>query len=234
MPPPPGIPPHAPPEPPDRLGLLCADVKDANFLTAILAGVRPDLPVDVMMSGPALDAWARWITPASRLIAFCTGIVVPAEVLAALGGPAYNFHPGPPAYPGKYPALFAVYDGATKFGATLHEMRARVDSGPIVGVTEFPVPPDADAPWLEAHAHQAALHLFLRCVRDLACDREPLEALSVNWSNRRCSRQAFEELCTLTPEVSAEELERRKRVASQMPGATLRVLVHGLGFDLKL
>jgi len=219
---------------PDRVGLLCADIKDANFLTAILTGARPDLPVDVMLSRPALDVWMTTITPAARLIAFCTDVVVPADALAVLGGRGYNFHPGPPAYPGKYPALFALYDGAKVFGATLHEMQARVDSGPIIGVTEFTVPPEADALWLGARAHQAALILFLRSVRDLVYRLEPLAALPISWSNRRCSRQAFEELSTVSPDIDPEELERRKQVIRQLPGAALRVVVQGQSFELKL
>lgn len=218
---------------PDRLGLLCADIKDANFLTAIVAGMRPGLPVDVAFSREALEDWAGRITPSSRLIAFCASVVVPPAILEALGGPAYNFHPGPPAYPGKYPAVFALYDGASVFGATLHEMRARVDSGPIVGVTEFAVPPNVDGRWLEARAHQAALHLFLCGVRDLIFHPEPLAPLPVSWGNRRCGRRAFEDLRTIGSDVDPNDLERRIRVVQQVPGATLAMLVHGRRFELK-
>ena len=68
----------------------------------------------------------------TRLISFGSGVIVPAAVLARLSGTAYNFHPGPPAYPGIFPSVFALYDGATRFGVTLHEMKPEVDSGPIV------------------------------------------------------------------------------------------------------
>ena len=92
---------------------------------------------------------------ARRLIAFCTSVIVPAEVLDAVMAPAYNFHPGPPTYPGSHVASFAIYDGADMFGATAHEMAAKVDSGPIVGVEWFQVPDGLRFTDLEINAFDA-------------------------------------------------------------------------------
>lgn len=66
------------------------------------------------------------------------GPIVPADVLSRYRR-AYNFHPGSPAYPGRDPHHWAIYDNAGTFGVTLHEMVARVDEGPIVHVEEFAV-----------------------------------------------------------------------------------------------
>ena len=70
----------------------------------------------------------------ARVISFGSGVIVPPPLLARLKGPAYNFHPGPPEYPGIFPSVFALYAGEKEFGVTLHEMAAAVDSGPIVSV----------------------------------------------------------------------------------------------------
>ena len=77
----------------------------------------------------------------TRLVSFCSPVVVPAAALAALPGPAYNFHPGPPTRPGRYPSVFALYDGDKQFGITVHEMAPKVDSGAIVAVEWFDVAP---------------------------------------------------------------------------------------------
>ena len=58
----------------------------------------------------------------ARLIAFATPVIVPGRILASLGYGAYNFHPGPPQYPGWAPAHFALYEQANEFGATVHAM----------------------------------------------------------------------------------------------------------------
>ena len=80
-----------------------------------------------------------------RLLCFSSNVIVPSAVLNALPGPAYNFHPGPPEYPGSNPDSFAIYEGAARFGATVHEMAAKVDAGPIVKVSEFDIPEDANS-----------------------------------------------------------------------------------------
>ena len=143
------------------MGLLCNEVVDANFLTTVLFMVRPELRVDVMRTRDDLDKWMPEVTSETRLVAFCSSVVVPEDYIIRFSGPPYNFHPGHLGYPGKHPIPFAIYGGATTFGATLHEMAPRVDSGAIVGIVEFPVPSDVSYLWLMAKTHQATLHLFI-------------------------------------------------------------------------
>ncbi len=217
---------------PDRLGLLCHEVMDANFLTSILYRIRPDLPVDVLYTREDLEAWTAQITPLSRLLAFCSGVVVPAEILGALGGPAYNVHPGSPDYPGRFPTAFACYDETPLFGATLHEMAVRVDSGPIVGVVRFEVPSGSPYQWLAGKAHQAAIHLFLEAARDLACSSAPLRRLPVAWGPRRCTQKLLEQACCLPVDITDQEMERRQASFGQVLGAKLYITICGRRFDL--
>ena len=208
-------------------------MKDAHYLGMIVMRVRPDVVVDIILSQSGLEEWVHRITPTTRLVAFCTDIVVPESVLSALGCPAYNFHPGPPAYPGRYPAAFAVYDGADRFGATLHRMHARVDSGPISGVTDFPVPPGSEVRWLEMRAHQAAVYLFLESCHLLINRCDPLPELSLHWAERRCSRKALAALCTITPDIDAAELDRRSRATAGVPDARFVMTLNGRRFRLE-
>jgi methionyl-tRNA formyltransferase len=76
----------------------------------------------------------------ARLIAFATPEIVSQNILEKLGYGAFNFHPGPPSYPGWAPAHFALYERATEFGATVHVMVEQVDAGPIIDVELFPIP----------------------------------------------------------------------------------------------
>jgi methionyl-tRNA formyltransferase len=100
---------------------------------SVLSAHNPDLTIIPAETLAELNALEPDRLARARLIAFVTGIIVPAKVLDGLGYGAYNFHPGPPAYPGWAPAHFALYERATEFGATAHVMAARVDEGPIVG-----------------------------------------------------------------------------------------------------
>jgi len=147
----------------------------------------------------------------ARLVAFTTGVIVPRLFLEALGHGAYNFHPGPPHYPGWAPAHFALYDGATTFGATMHVMAPRVDSGPITGVESFLIPEDASVRDLEQIAYIRLGHLFWRKARELACTSKPLPQLPIAWSGTKSTKQMYRDLCALPCEIDFAELKRRIR-----------------------
>ena len=146
----------------------------------------------------------------ARLIAFVFPEIVPGEVLGRLGHGAYNFHPGPPDYPGWMPAAFALYDGVVEFGATLHEMAARVDSGVICDVERFAVPAGSDLQGLEKPAYAACLRLFERWAEALASPLRPPH-LPLRWGSRRCTRKAFAEMSRIPEGVSEEEVLQRVR-----------------------
>jgi len=77
-------------------------------------------------------------TSGECLICFNTGIIIPAEALEKARG-AYNFHAASPEFPGRDPHHWAVHRGAKLFGATCHIMVPKVDDGPIVEVSTFPI-----------------------------------------------------------------------------------------------
>src|SRR5690242_7992903 len=120
--------------------LLTGHAHQQLALAALFREHNPALAFRGAVTHDELLAIAPAVLREARLVAFTSGVVVPGAVLAALGHGAYNFHPGPPDYPGWAPAHFALYEGARTFGATAHVMAARVDSGPIVGVEPFDIP----------------------------------------------------------------------------------------------
>lgn len=170
--------------------------------------------------------------PGTRLIAFLTGVIVPAPLLARLTGPSYNFHPGPPAYPGKHPIAFALYDGTRRYGATAHEMTAAVDDGPIVGAAEFDLPPGAGYGWVKERAYEAVIRLFLLLAPRLAASPEPLPRVGLDWGARRCTQKAADALCTLQHDIDAAELERRLNAFGTADGLQLGMELHGRRFLL--
>ena len=142
-------------------------------LSAALRGRNPQLairPITAVEQFTALEAdeLAR-----SRLIAFATPMIVPAQVLDGLGFCAYNFHPGPPRYPGWAPAHFALYERASEFGATAHVVVEKVDAGPIVSAVRFPIPPQIDAAGLEGLAYGHLARMFRNLAEPLARARFP-------------------------------------------------------------
>jgi methionyl-tRNA formyltransferase len=174
--------------------IVLAGAAEQPALATILRRHNPLLDIRCAATLAELDALDPDLLARSRLIGFVTPVVVPARILKRIGYGAYNFHPGPPEYPGWMPSHFAIHDGASQFGATAHVMIEKVDAGPIVAVERFAIPPDADAETLEQAAYIQAARLLWRLAGTLATDRAPLPEIPVQWSGRRSTRRLFAEL----------------------------------------
>ena len=196
---------------PDEILLLTGDA-EAPHLAQVLSEENPVLRIIHVHDRDELYQAA--MEPKAgfrRLIAFCTAEIVPADVLNAVDGPAYNFHPGPPAYPGAHAASFAIYDGAKRFGATVHEMTEKVDAGAIVAVECFDVAAEYRFQDLEIRAFQALARLFGGLATALACETAPLPHQDIEWGTKRGTRREFERMQAFDETMSEEEIRRRFR-----------------------
>lgn len=191
--------------------LLLAEDGDGVVLRQRLLDDNPALDIKIMPTLAALDTIDRPLAARSRLIAFLFPHIVPADVLSRLGFGAYNFHPGPPDYPGWAPVAFAVYRQASQFGATLHHMAAKPDTGSIIDVDSFTVETSLDHGELAALTFAASLRLFWRHAARLATPG-PLNAnAELQWTGTPTRRRDVAHLSRLTPALSGDEIIRRKR-----------------------
>jgi methionyl-tRNA formyltransferase len=106
-------------------------------------GIETIMPLD-----PA-SAELRDAVAAARpdfIFSFYYRHMLPAAVLALAPRGAYNMHGSLlPKYRGRVPTNWAVLNGETETGATLHEMAAKPDAGAIVAQTSVPILPDDTA-----------------------------------------------------------------------------------------
>jgi methionyl-tRNA formyltransferase len=167
----------------------------------------------------------------SRLVGFTTGLIIPQSILEKIAFGSYNFHPGPPEYPGWDPIRFAIYEGARQFGVTAHAMTAQIDAGPIVGVKRFPVKENAVYADFQAGMVDALLHLFLELAKELGVSPRGPTVMDIEWSTKKFTRQRAIDLCQIPPDISEEEL--RKRIRAFGSGeVSLRptIRIHGASF----
>ena len=212
--------------------LLLSDAALAGPLSEVLRRHNPGLLIVCAQTADELDNAASMAGPFDRLIGFCTEAIVPERELARLRGPAYNIHPASPDYPGSYPASFAIYDGVARFGATAHEMAPRVDSGPIIDVEWFDVPPGIGVLALEDKAGEAAARLFWRLAPLLACCAVALPPSDLRWGPRKTTRKDFRAMGVLDPAISAEEFDRRWSAFGARDPSIMQVTLHGRRFAL--
>jgi methionyl-tRNA formyltransferase len=72
--------------------------------------------------------------------------MLPVDLLAIAARGAFNMHGSLlPKYRGRVPTNWAVLNGETETGATLHEMAAKPDAGAIIAQTPVPILPDDTA-----------------------------------------------------------------------------------------
>ncbi len=192
--------------------ILLTDAAVRPVFRSVLSAHNPHLTIIPVETQADLNALEPDTLARARLIAFVTSIIVPADVLDRLGFGAYNFHPGPPAYPGWAPAHFALYQRAAEFGATVHVMVARVDEGPIVGVEMFSIPPGISVASLEGMAYARLSYLFWILANPLAGCSERLPELKLRWSGRKSTRRDYAALCDVPLDIQRDELDHRIEV----------------------
>lgn len=145
------------------------------------------------------------------LLSFGTSIIVPQEILDRFPAGAYNIHAAPPAYPGRDPHHFAVYDRVTRYGATCHVMTRRVDEGAIVDVEWFDVAADDTPADLLSKANAAGIRIIHRIGAKLKHGVR-LRPNGDQWGPRKTRRADFLAMCDLTG-LDPQERERRTRAA---------------------
>jgi methionyl-tRNA formyltransferase len=198
---------------PEEVVLLTGEVEGPHF-RAILQSVEAGLTVHHAETLEALQAICAAPPKGGgvrRLLAFSTSVIVPAAILDGLATPAYNFHPGPPTYPGSHAASFAIYEGAERFGATVHEMAPQVDSGPIVAVEWFETPANARYMELELMTYKTLLKMFAELAPSLASADAPLPRINVNWSGKRRTNAEFEKMKVMEADMDEAEIRLRYR-----------------------
>jgi methionyl-tRNA formyltransferase len=211
--------------------ILLAGAVERPVLRSLLLGHNPLLTVMAVETRDDLSALSSDQLRRARLIAFVTPEIVPASILAQLGYGAFNFHPGPPAYPGWAPSHFALYDQATEFGATAHVMVEQVDAGPIIDVSLFPIPADISVFGLEGLAYAHLAHLFWRMAKSLATDPEPPPTRPIQWGATKYSRRAYRAICDIPLDISKPELDRRIKVfGGNHFGIAPTINLHGIEF----
>jgi methionyl-tRNA formyltransferase len=197
---------------PEEVVLLTGEVEGPHF-RAMLTSLNPELAVIHTQTREELEAACLNTAPGGgrRLIAFSTSVIVPKAVLEGLSMTAYNFHPGPPTYPGSHAASFAIYEGAEHFGATAHVMEEKVDCGAIVAAEGFVMPENPRFMELEIKTYELLLKIFAEMAPHFASSDDPLPVIDAQWSGPKHTKAEFEAMKVLEADMEEAEINLRYR-----------------------
>ncbi|SDS93456.1 formyltransferase family protein [Bradyrhizobium canariense] len=211
--------------------ILLSGEAEQHVLPHLLLGHNPFLKVIPVRTSADLTFLNSELLRRSRLVAFVTPEIVPVSVLNRLGYGAFNFHPGPPSYPGWAPSHFALYNRETEFGVTAHVMVEQVDAGPIVDVALFPIPANISVLGLEGLAYAHLAQLFWRMAKWLATDAAPPPTLPLEWGARKYSRRSYQSICDIPLDIAKDEFDRRIEVfGGNHFGMAPTIHLHGVEF----
>ena len=165
------------------------------------------------------DAWpeAASAWEDDYIVSYLSPFIIPEALLQRARLAAINFHPGPPEYPGIGCTNFALYNGETEYGVTCHHMATRVDTGAIIAVRRFDVLPDDSVLSLTERCYEHLYNLFMDIIPAIA-GGGPLPESPETWTREPYRRHELDSLCRITPDMEAEEIERRIRAVT-FPGA---------------
>jgi methionyl-tRNA formyltransferase len=116
--------------------------------------------------------------------------ILPSEVLAVPTIGCFNLHPGPlPGFAGLNAPSWAIYEGATRYGCSLHWMTPEVDAGPVAYAAEFDVDARDTGLSLSQKCVRYGLPLLERLLTDAASGRAAIPAHEQPQSKRRYLRR---------------------------------------------
>lgn len=116
--------------------------------------------------------------------------LIPTSVLEMAPLGAYNMHGSLlPRYRGRAPVNWAVLNGETETGATLHAMVAKADAGDIIDQERVAIGPDDTAAEVQAAVTKAAVAVLARQIDNLTAGKAPRtpqnSALATYFGRRR-------------------------------------------------
>ena len=124
-----------------------------------------------IFAGDPHDAAFR---PARAALSVHFPLILRPGLIEGYRGAIWNLHPGLLPYGrGMYPVFWALWEG-TPAGATLHELTAGLDAGPILEQREVAVLASDTGGRLHERVHAAERDLFLRWMPRLAAGARPV------------------------------------------------------------
>jgi methionyl-tRNA formyltransferase len=136
----------------EPVAMLSARVSDARYggdAAGHLLGAPAALDVLIPATRERIAPLLRALEPD---VALCAGFPwkIPAEALAAPRLGIVNFHPSLlPRYRGPIPVGWAIRNGETEIGITIHRMDAELDTGAILGQARVTLADEHSFPELE-------------------------------------------------------------------------------------
>lgn len=192
-----------------------------ELLVQILSEFGPGINVVIIEHPNKIPFLPASVLSNSRLISFGSRFFISPSVLNKVDLPAYNFHPGPPAYPGWAPFSFALYNNATDYGVTVHEITEKIDNGKIIAASTFPIGDNETAQSLMDQTTMQMYLLFAELMPEFLKRTPDFKTLDVHWSGEQGTKKKFRDMCRMDLDLTEAEFKRRMKSFGDGDGENL-------------
>jgi methionyl-tRNA formyltransferase len=147
--------------------------------------------------------------------------ILKAEHISKATQVAVNLHMAPlPEYRGSNQFSFAIIEGKTEFGTTIHKIDTRIDHGDILFQKRFPIPANCWVNDLYKLTYNASLHLFRQTLSHIVSGQYqplPQHLLEHKYGTSLHLRSEMKDLKIIDLNWGDEKIDRYVR-ATSMPG----------------
>lgn len=157
--------------------VFCADTSETGNGVSVWS-IAKDLELNaVPVDQLKLPAMVHELREANidLLISVRSPAILSDEVIASPRLGAFNLHTGPlPAYAGRNVISWAIFNGETSHGVTLHRLTAEIDGGNIVYKTQFPIEENDTALDITGRSIKEGISLVNKLIDQVAIDPSAL------------------------------------------------------------
>ena len=175
------------------------------------------------------------------IICFRTLYILNKSLLNRATIAAINFHPAPRWYRGSGGINWAVYNNDKSFGATVHLMNEKIDNGPIIHASNFPILKNYNYVSIQRRAYLESIKVFKRIITGLLKNHQIYLNRKINyckmkkiiWKGRVRKINEIDYMQKIKFNYSKEKIKKIIK-ATNIKDYPVYIDLHGYKFEFKL
>ena len=167
------------------------------------------------------------------LISFLNSMYISRSVRKKIKINSFNFHPGPPEYPGFGCYNFALLDKVNLYGSTVHIMNDKFDSGKIVNVKKFKFSyKKFNLEKLISKTHENIIKQAKDFINDIQNNKLKIKG-NLKWKKKAYTKKEFETARKINLKDTKKNILKKIKAFSYKNYESVYLNFKGLKFELK-
>ena len=167
------------------------------------------------------------------LISFLNSVYINQQVRKKIKINSYNFHPGPPEYPGFGCYNFALLNKANLYGSTVHEINDKFDNGKILRVNTFKVSYNKlSLEKLITMTHKSIIKQAKNFINDILNEKLNIDN-KFKWKKKAFTKKEFEIAREIKLKDSKKDILKKIKAFTYKKYESVYINLKGFKFEFK-